>query len=124
MGISIDIDSKYVELKNRLIGHKSISFKEQYKVVWRLYNGLICKIDYIAFKKIIYDNAIASNKDESNLLMLANNYIDLLKDKIDIITWSLFISYKLLTYSIDNNLLSNKHLYITSPIFSYPPLFI
>ena len=48
MGISITIDSKYVELKN----HKSISFKEQYKVVWRLYNGLICKIDYIAFKKI------------------------------------------------------------------------
>ena len=43
MGISITIDSKYVELKNRLIGHKSISFKEQYKVVWRLYNGLICK---------------------------------------------------------------------------------
>ena len=54
MGISITIDSKYVELKNRLIGHKSISFKEQYKVVWRLYNGLICKIDYIAFKKIKY----------------------------------------------------------------------
>ena len=44
MGVSITIDSKYVELKNRLIGHKSISFKEQYKVVWRLYNGLICKI--------------------------------------------------------------------------------
>ena len=44
MGISITIDSKYVELKNRLIGHKSISFKEQYKVVWRLYNRLICKI--------------------------------------------------------------------------------
>ena len=54
MGISITIDSKYVELKNRLIGHKSISFKEQYKVVWRLYNGLICKIDYIAFKKLKY----------------------------------------------------------------------
>ena len=87
MGVSIDIDSKYVELKNRLIGHKSISFKEQYKVVWRLYNGLICKIDYIAFKKLIYDNALASNKDESNLLMLANNYIDLLKDKIDINTF-------------------------------------
>ena len=87
MGISITIDSKYVELKNRLIGHKSISFKEQYKVVWRLYNGLICKIDYIAFKKLIYDNALASNKDESNLLMLANNYIDLLKDKIDINTF-------------------------------------
>ena len=87
MGVSITIDSKYVELKNRLIGHKSISFKEQYKVVWRLYNGLICKIDYIAFKKLIYDNALASNKDESNLLMLANNYIDLLKDKIDINTF-------------------------------------
>ena len=29
MGVSIDIDAKYVELKNRLIGHKSISFKEQ-----------------------------------------------------------------------------------------------
>ena len=54
MGISITIDSKYVELKNRLIGHKSISFKEQYKVVWRLYNGLTCKIDYIAFKKLKY----------------------------------------------------------------------
>ena len=54
MGISITIDSKYVELKNRLIGHKSISFKEQYKVVWRLYNGLICKIDYIAFRKLKY----------------------------------------------------------------------
>ena len=54
MGISITIDSKYVELKNRLIGHKSISFKEQYKVVWRLYNGLICKIDYIAFRKPKY----------------------------------------------------------------------
>ena len=54
MGISIDIDSKYVELKNRLIGHKSISFKEQYKVVWRLYNGLTCKIDYIASKKLKY----------------------------------------------------------------------
>ena len=52
MGISITIDSKYVELKNRLIGHKSISFKEQYKVVWRLYNGLM--IDYIAFKKLKY----------------------------------------------------------------------
>ena len=87
MGVSITIDSKYVELKNRIIGHKSISFKEQYKVVWRLYNGLICKIDYIAFKKLIYDNALASNKDESNLLMLANNYIDLLKDKIDINTF-------------------------------------
>ena len=87
MGVSITIDSKYVELKNRLIGHKSISFKEQYKVVWRLYNGLICKIDYIAFKKLIYDNALASNKDEMNLLMLANNYIDLLKDKIDINTF-------------------------------------
>ncbi len=87
MGVSITIDSKYVELKNRLIGHKSISFKEQYKVVWRLYNGLICKIDYIAFKKLIYDNALACNKDESNLLMLANNYIDLLKDKIDINTF-------------------------------------
>ena len=87
MGISITIDSKYVELKNRLIGHKSISFKEQYKVVWRLYNGLICKIDYIAFKKLIYDNALASNNDEMNLLMLANNYIDLLKDKIDINTF-------------------------------------
>ena len=87
MGVSITIDSKYVELKNRLIGHKSISFKEQYKVVWILYNGLICKIDYIAFKKLIYDNALASNKDESNLLMLANNYIDLLKDKIDINTF-------------------------------------
>lgn len=87
MGVSITIDSKYVELKNRLIGHKSISFKEQYKVVWRLYNGLICKIDYIAFKKLIYDNAIASNNDEMNLLMLANNYIDLLKDKIDINTF-------------------------------------
>ena len=87
MGVSITIDSKYVELKNRLIGHKSISFKEQYKVVWRLYNGLICKIDYIAFKKLIYGNALASNKDESNLLMLANNYIDLLKDKIDINTF-------------------------------------
>ena len=87
MGISITIDSKYVELKNRLIGHKSISFKEQYKVVWRLYNGLICKIDYIAFKKLIYDNALASNNDESNLLMLANNYIDLLKDKIDVNTF-------------------------------------
>ena len=87
MGVSITIDSKYVELKNRLIGHKSISFKEQYKVVWRLYNGLICKIDYIAFKKLIYDNALASNNDESNLLMLANNYIDLLKDKIDVNTF-------------------------------------
>ena len=87
MGVSITIDSKYVELKNRLIGHKSISFKEQYKVVWRLYNGLICKIDYIAFKKLIYDNALASNNDEMNLLMLANNYIDLLKDKIDINTF-------------------------------------
>ena len=54
MGVSITIDSKYVELKNRLIGHKSISFKEQYKVVWILYNGLICKIDYIAFKKLKY----------------------------------------------------------------------
>ena len=54
MGISITIDSKYVELKNRLIGHKSISFKEQYKIVWRLYNRLICKIDYIAFKKLKY----------------------------------------------------------------------
>ena len=54
MGVSITIDSKYVELKNRLIGHKSISFKEQYKVVWRLYNRLICKIDYIAFKKLKY----------------------------------------------------------------------
>ena len=54
MGVSITIDSKYVELKNRLIGHKSISFKEQYKVVWRLYNGLTCKIDYIAFKKLKY----------------------------------------------------------------------
>ena len=54
MGVSITIDSKYVELKNRLIGHKSISFKEQYKVVWRLYNGLTCKINYIAFKKIKY----------------------------------------------------------------------
>ena len=52
MGVSITIDSKYVELKNRLIGHKSISFKEQYKVVWRLYNGLM--IDYIAFKKLKY----------------------------------------------------------------------
>ena len=54
MGVSITIDSKYVELKNRLIGHKSISFKEQYKVVWRLYNRLICKIDNIAFKKLKY----------------------------------------------------------------------
>ena len=55
MGVSITIDSKYVELKNRLIGHKSISFKEQYKVVWRLYNGLTSKmIDYIAFKKLKY----------------------------------------------------------------------
>ena len=79
MGVSITIDSKYVELKNRLIGHKSISFKEQYKVVWRLYNGLICKIDYIAFKKLIYDNALASNKEKINLLTLDNNYIDLLK---------------------------------------------
>ena len=79
MGISITIDTKYVELKNRLIGHKSISFKEQYKVVWRLYNGLICKIDYISFKKFIYDNAIASNNEKINLLTLDNNYIDLLK---------------------------------------------
>ena len=79
MGVSITIDSKYVELKNRLIGHKSISFKEQYKVVWRLYNGLICKIDYISFKKFIYDNAIASNNEKINLLTLDNNYIDLLK---------------------------------------------
>ena len=70
MGISIDIDSKYVELKNRLIGHKSISFKEQYKVVWRLYNGLTCKINYIAFKKLIYDNALASNNDEMNLIII------------------------------------------------------
>ena len=31
-----------------------MSFKEQYKVVWRLYNGLTCKIDYIAFKKLKY----------------------------------------------------------------------
>ena len=91
MGISIDIDSKYVELKNRLIGHKSISFKEQYKVVWRLYNGLICKIDYISFKKFIYDNAIASNNEKINLLTLDNNYIDLLKNYDGEIKWKKYI---------------------------------
>ena len=74
-----------------LIGHKSISFKEQYKVVWRLYNGLICKIDYISFKKFIYDNAIASNNEKINLLTLDNNYIDLLKNYDGEIKWKKYI---------------------------------
>ena len=67
MGISITIDSKYVELKNRLM------------------------VDYISFKKFIYDNAIASNNEKINLLTLDNNYIDLLKNYDVEIKWKKYI---------------------------------